>query len=139
MEKIVEKIRYKRKPRKTLVVLDENALEGARKMEISFEEFQKLDLRIGKITEANQIPGSRNLIRIIVDFGTEKRQAVAGLMQWYKPQDLVGKKCAFILNLQKRKMMGVESQCMVLAAEDDKGNVVVLQPEKDIAEGSRIH
>jgi methionine--tRNA ligase beta chain len=108
------------------------------RVEISFEEFQKLDLRIGKIIEANQIPGSRNLIRMIVDFGTEKRQAVAGLLQWYKPQDLVGKKCAFILNLQKRKMMGVESQCMILAAEDDKGNVVVLQPEKDIAEGSKI-
>ena len=109
------------------------------KMEISFEEFQKLDMRVGKVLEANQIPGSRNLIRMIVDFGTEKRQAVAGLVQWYKPQDLVGKKCAFILNLQRRKMMGVESQCMILAAEDDKGNVVVLQPEKDIVEGSRIH
>jgi methionine--tRNA ligase beta chain len=109
------------------------------KVEISFEEFQKLDLRIGKITEANQIPSSRNLIRMIVDFGTEKRQAVAGLVQWYKPQDLVGKKCAFVLNLQKRKVMGVESQCMILAAEDDKGNVVVLQPEKEIAEGSKIH
>jgi len=108
-------------------------------MEIPFEEFQKLDLRIGKITEANQIPGSRNLMRIIVDFGAERRQAVAGLLQWYKPQDLVGKKCVFILNLQKRKVMGVESQCMILAAEDDKGNVTVLQPEKDIAEGSKIH
>jgi methionine--tRNA ligase beta chain len=108
-------------------------------MEISFEEFQKLDLRIGKILEADQIPGSRNLIKMTVDFGTEKRQAVAGLLQWYKPQDLVGKKCAFILNLQRRKLMGVESQCMVFAAEDDKSNVVVLQPEKDIAEGSRIH
>ena len=108
-------------------------------MEISFDEFQKLDLRIGKILEANQIPGSRNLIRVIVDFGTEKRQAVAGLLQWYKPEQLVGKKCAFILNLQRRKMMGVESQCMIFAAEDDKGNVVILQPEKDIAEGSRIH
>ena len=108
-------------------------------MEISFDEFQKLDLRIGKIVEANQIPGSRNLIRMIVDFGTEKRQAVAGLLQWYKPEDLTGKKCAFILNLQKRKMMGVESQCMIFAAEDDKGNVVILQPEKDIAPGSRIH
>lgn len=108
-------------------------------MEISFEEFQKLDLRIGKILEANQILGSRNLIKMTVDFGTEKRQAVAGLLQWYKPQDLVGKKCAFILNLQRRKLMGVESQCMVFAAEDDKSNVVVLQPEKDIAEGSRIH
>ncbi len=108
-------------------------------MEIPFEEFQKLDLRIGKILEANQIPGSRNLIRMIVDFGAEKRQAVAGLLQYYKPEELVGKKCAFILNLQRRKMMGVESQCMVFAAEDDKGNVVLLQPEKDIAEGSKIH
>ena len=108
-------------------------------MEIPFDEFQKLDLRIGKIIEANQIPGSRNLIRMTVDFGAEKRQAVAGLLQWYKPEQLVGKKGAFILNLQRRKMMGVESQCMIFAAEDDKGNVVVLQPEKDIAEGSKIH
>jgi methionyl-tRNA synthetase len=108
-------------------------------MEISFEEFQKLDFRVGKILEANQIPGSRNLIRMIIDFGTEKRQAVAGLLQWYKPESLVGRKCAFILNLQRREMMGVESQCMILAAEDDKGNVVILQPEKEIAEGSKIH
>ena len=108
-------------------------------MEISFDEFQKLDLRVGKIVEANQISGSRNLIRMIVDFGTEKRQAVAGLLQYYKPENLAGRKCFFILNLQRRKMMGVESQCMILAAEDEKGNVIVLQPEKDIAEGSRIH
>lgn len=108
-------------------------------MEISFEEFQKLDLRVGKILEANQIPGSRNLIRMIVDFGTERRQAVAGLLQWYTPEQLIDKKCAFILNLERRKLMGVESQCMIFAAEDDRGNVVILQPEKNIAEGSRIH
>lgn len=109
------------------------------KMEITFGEFQKLDMRVGKILEANQIPGSRNLIRMIVDFGSEKRQAVAGLLQWYKPEDLVGKKYAFILNLQRRKFMGVESQCMILAAEDGKGKVVALQPERDISEGSKIH
>jgi len=108
-------------------------------VEISFQEFQKLDLRVGTIIEANQIPGSRNLIRMIVDFGTEKRQAVAGLLQWYKPEELAGKKGAFILNLERRKLMGVESQCMILAAEDDKGNVVILQPEKEIIEGSKIH
>ena len=106
--------------------------------EIPFDEFQKLDLRIGKIIEAAQIPGSRNLIKMMVDFGSEKRQAVAGLLKWYKPEDLLGKKYAFILNLQKRIMMDVESQCMILATEDEMGNVVVLQPEKDIAEGSRI-
>jgi methionyl-tRNA synthetase len=95
-------------------------------------------LRVGKIVEANQVPKSKKLIRIIVDFGTEKRQAVAGLLQYYKPEELVGKKCVFILNLQKRMLAGLESQCMVLAAEDDQGNVVILQPEKDIAEGSKI-
>ena len=121
----------KAKPHETTKLVSGN-------MEISFDEFQKLDLRIGKIIEANLIPGSRNLLRIMADFGTEKRQAVAGLVQWYKPEELVGKKCVFLLNLQKRVMMGVESQCMILAAEDDKGNVVVLQPEKDVAEGSRI-
>jgi len=106
--------------------------------EISFQEFQKLDLRVGEVVKAEQITGSKNLIRMIVDFGFEKRQSVAGLLQYYKPEELVGKKFAFILNLERRKFMGVESQCMVLAAEDEKGNVILLKPEKDIEVGSRI-
>jgi methionine--tRNA ligase beta chain len=107
--------------------------------EISFNEFMKLDMRVGKVVEAKQIVGSKNLIRMIVDFGTEKRQSVAGLLQWYKPEELVGNKYAFILNLQRRKFMGVESQCMIFAAEDDKGNVVLIKPEKDVEVGSKIH
>lgn len=108
-------------------------------MEISFKEFQKLDMRIGKVLEADQIPNSKSLIRMIVDFGDERRQAVAGLLQWYKPEDLVGKKYAFLLNLEQKRFMGVKSQCMILAAEDDNENVVCLQPEKEIKKGSRIH
>ncbi len=107
--------------------------------EISFNEFMKLDMRVGKVVEAQQIAGSRNLIRMIVDFGTEKRQSVAGLLQWYKPENLVGNKYAFILNLQRRKFMGIESQCMIFAAEDNKGNVVLIKPEKDVEVGSKIH
>ncbi len=106
--------------------------------EISFAEFQKLDLRIGKIIEATQIPNSKKLIKITVEFGSEKRQAVAGLLKWYNPEELVGKKCVFLMNLQRRVLAGVESQCMILAAEDSEGNVVVLVPEKDIAQGSKI-
>ncbi len=106
--------------------------------EITFAEFQKLDLRIGKIIEATQVPESKKLIKILVDFGAEKRQAVAGLLEYYKPEELVGKKCVFLLNLQRRMLAGIESQCMVLAAEDEAGSVTVLQPEKDIAEGSKI-
>lgn len=106
--------------------------------EISFADFEKIDLRIGKIIEAAQVPESKKLIKIIVDFGTEKRQAVAGLLKCYKPEELVGKKCVFLLNLQRRMLAGIESQCMILAAEDSAGKVSVLQPEKDIAEGSKI-
>ncbi len=107
-------------------------------MEIPFDDFLKLDMRVGKIVEAEHIAGSRNLIRMVVDFGFEKRQSVAGLLQYYKPEELVDKKYAFVLNLQRRKFMGVESQCMILAAEDDKGNVILIKPEKDIDVGSRI-
>jgi methionine--tRNA ligase beta chain len=106
--------------------------------EISFAEFQKLDLRIGKIIEATPIPNSKKLIKITVDFGSEKRQAVAGLLKYYTAEQLVGKKCVFLLNLQRRMLAGVESQCMILAAEDSEGNIAVLMPEKDIAEGSKI-
>ncbi len=106
--------------------------------EITFADFQKIDLRIGKILEATIVPESKKLIKIIVDFGSEKRQAVAGLLKYYKPEELVGKKCVFLLNLQRRMLAGIESQCMILAAEDETGNVSVLQPEKDIAEGSKI-
>ena len=106
--------------------------------EITFAEFQKIDLRVGKIVEATQVPDSKKLIKLMVDFGSEKRQAVAGLLKYYKPEELVGKKCVFLLNLQRRMLAGLESQCMILAAEDDVGNVVVLQPEKDIVEGSKI-
>jgi len=73
-----------------------------------------------------------------VDFGVEKRQSVAGLLRWYEPEELVGRKFAFILNLERKKFMGVESQCMIFAAEDKDGNVVLLVPEKDVEAGSKI-
>ncbi len=106
--------------------------------EVTFTEFEKFDFRIGKILEATEVPESKKLIKLLVDFGTEKRQAVAGLLKYYKPEELAGKKCMFLLNLQRRMLAGLESQCMILAAEDVAGNVTVMQPEKDIAEGSKI-
>lgn len=107
-------------------------------MDISFEDFKKMDIRVGMIKDVENIEGSRNLIKLIVDFGDEQRQAVAGIKNYYSPEDLVGKKFIFMLNLERRKMLGVESQCMILAADDGNGNIVLLQPEKDIEIGSKI-
>lgn len=106
--------------------------------EVAFAEFEKFDFRVGKIIDATQVLESKKLIKLLVDFGMEKRQAVAGLHKFYKPEELVGKKCVFLLNLQRRIIAGIESQCMILAAEDEVGNVSVLQPDKDLAEGSKI-
>jgi methionine--tRNA ligase beta chain len=107
-------------------------------MEIPFKQFEELDLRIGKVLVAEEVQGSRNLIRMDVDFGTEKRQVIAGLKQWYKAEDLVGNEYMFICNLEKRKLMGLESQAMIFATDDGKGNIVLIKPEKDVEVGSKV-
>lgn len=105
---------------------------------VSFEEFKKLDIRIGKILSVEEIKNSKNLLKLKVDFGTEKRQAIAGLKQYYKPEELLNKKFVFVLNLEPRKIFGEESNCMILAAEDEKGNITLIRPEKEIKEGAKV-
>jgi methionyl-tRNA synthetase len=107
-------------------------------MEVSFADFQKLEIKIGKILEAEPIPNSKKLIKLQVDFGSEKRQAVAGLLEYYKPGELVGKSFVFVTNLKPVKLMGVESNCMILAADNGKGKIVLVQPEREIEPGSLI-
>ncbi|MBU5537674.1 MAG: methionine--tRNA ligase subunit beta [Candidatus Aenigmatarchaeota archaeon] len=107
-------------------------------MEVSFEDFKKLDIRIGKVKDVQDIKGSKNLIKLIVDFGDEERQAIAGLKNYYSKEDLVGKEFVFLLNLERRKFMGEESQCMILAADNENGKIVLLVPERYIDIGSRV-
>lgn len=107
-------------------------------MEISFEDFKKIEMKVGKVIDVQDIPSSKNLIKLIVDFGNERKQAVAGLKNYFKKEDLVGKKYIFVTNLEKKKFLGEVSECMILAAEDDKGNISLIKPEIDIKEGSKI-
>ena len=104
---------------------------------VSFEEFCKMDLRIGKITEAEPVPKSRNLVKMIIDIGGESRQAVAGIAQHYSPKDLEDKHVAVIANLQPKKMFGIESNVMILAAEEN-GTVSILMPDRPVKAGSKI-
>ncbi len=106
--------------------------------EVSLKDFQNLDIRIGKVINVEEIENAKNLLKLQVDFGSEKRQAVAGLKNHYTAEELAGKNFVFVLNLERKKFLGIESQCMVLAADDGKGNIVLLQPEKEIEVGSRI-
>jgi len=104
---------------------------------VSFEEFSNMDLRVGKITKAESVAGSKNLIKMLIDVGGENRQAVAGIAQYYSPKELEGKQVAVIVNLQPKKMFGIESNVMILAAEDEK-TVSVLLPDRPVKVGSKI-
>jgi methionyl-tRNA synthetase len=104
--------------------------------DVDIEDFKRLDIRIGTILEAEDIKGSDRLMKLIVDIG-EKRQLVAGFKAWYSPEDLPGKKVVVLANLEPVKLFGVESQGMVLAAQDDK-TVSLLTIDRDIENGLKV-
>ncbi len=104
---------------------------------IEFEDFTKVDLRVGLVKEAEKVPKSNKLLRLIVDVGeSEPRQILAGISEHYEAETLVGKRIVVVANLKPRKMMGLESQGMVLAASDANG-LSVLTVDRDVAPGSR--
>jgi len=105
--------------------------------DISFEDFKKLDIRIGKVLNAETVEGADRLLKLEVDFGEFKRQIVSGIAQFYKPEDLIGKECPFIVNLEPRIFMGVESQGMLMATGVD-GSAVLLHPDKEVPSGSLV-
>jgi methionyl-tRNA synthetase len=112
--------------------------EVAIKREISLEEFARLDLRIGEIISATSIKGSKKLIQLKVDLGAERRTVLAGIAQTHKPEQLVGKKVVVVANLAPAKLMGIESQGMVLAAVGEDGDIVLVVPERDAPPGTRV-
>ena len=104
---------------------------------ISIEDFAKVELKIGKVLEAKRVEGSNKLIVMKVDTG-EERQIVAGIGKAYLPEELVGKSIVVVMNLQPAKLMGVESQGMLLAASDADGRLSILTTDRDIREGSQV-
>ena len=104
---------------------------------VNFDDFKKLDLRIAKILKAEKIEGSNKLLKFQIDIGDEEKQLVAGLAKHYNPEDLVGREIVVVVNLEPKKLMGVESQGMLLAASRDD-DIVLLQPDREIEPGSKI-
>ncbi|RZN38409.1 MAG: methionine--tRNA ligase subunit beta [Methanophagales archaeon ANME-1-THS] len=105
---------------------------------IGMSEFANLDLRIGKILNAERLTGSRKLIKLRVDVGDEQRQLVAGIAAEYTPESLIGKLVPVLVNLKPAKLMGVESQGMILAV-DVNGKPILLHPDKEVPAGSSVH
>lgn len=106
---------------------------------VSFDEWCKLDLRVGQIVKVEDIENADKLYKLTIDLGDfGKRIVCAGLKEYYNKNDLLDKRIILFVNLTPRKMRGIESQGMILAADDDNGNVVLIAPEDEIELGSKV-
>lgn len=105
---------------------------------VDFDTFLKLDIRVGKVLECQAVPKADKLLRFLIDDGMGTRTIVSGIAKYYKPEDLVGKQVCFIANFPPRKLKGVESQGMILSAENPDGTLTVISPADTLAPGSKI-
>ncbi|MEM5829062.1 MAG: methionine--tRNA ligase subunit beta [Candidatus Aenigmatarchaeota archaeon] len=108
------------------------------KEEVSIEEFQKIDLRVGKIISAEKIENADKLLKLLVDLGNEKRTLIAGIAKSYKPEELINKNVVVLANLKPKVIRGVESKGMLLAAIDKNENPILLTVDKDVEVGAKI-
>jgi len=104
---------------------------------ITFEDFQKIGLRVAKILSAERVEGSEKLLRLEVDLGDEKRQIVAGIGKKYEPEKLIGWQIVIVADLEPRTLMGLESQGMLLAASGEDGPVLIM-PCEAVAPGAKV-
>lgn len=107
-------------------------------MSVPFDQFTQLDLRIGKILAAEEVPNKDKLYKLTIDLSEEQlRTIVAGIKPWYAKEELLNRLVIIVANLEPRTIAGIESQGMLLAA-DENGNCVLLQPDKDVIAGTKV-
>jgi methionine--tRNA ligase beta chain len=105
--------------------------------QITFEDFKKVEIRMGKITAAEKVANADKLLKLQVDFGEFQRQIVSGIAESFTPEELVGKSLPFIVNLEYRKFKGEESQGMLMATGVD-GKIILLEPSGEIPAGTEV-
>ena len=108
------------------------------KVDISFDDFEKLDIRVGTVLECERVPKADKLLRFLIADGLDNRTIVSGIAQHYKPEELVGKQVCFIANLPPRKLRGIESQGMILSAENFDGSLSVVTTLSEVKPGSEV-
>ncbi len=114
------------------------AVANPAKENIEFDDFGKMDIRVGTVLEAEKVPKTKKLLKLLVDTGIDKRTIISGVAEFYKPEDLVGKQVSVLVNLAPKKLRGIESQGMILFAEDADGTLRLVAPEVNVKPGSEI-
>ena len=106
--------------------------------EVAFDDFLKLDIRVGTVEQCERVPKADKLLKFFIDDGMEKRTIVSGIAKYYKREELVGRQVCFVANFAPRKLKGVESQGMILSAENADGRLVVVGPTGPVTPGSQV-
>ena len=109
------------------------------KPEVTFDEFEKMDIRIGTVLEAEKVKGADKLLKLKIDTGIDVRTVVSGIALHYTPEEMINKQVSILVNLAPRKIKGIESQGMILMAENDKGELSLVSPtKKNVNNGSTV-
>jgi len=106
--------------------------------EIEFKDWEKLKIKIGKVLTCGKVEGADKLLKLEIDFGTEKKQVLTGMAGYFNPEHFIGKEVPVLINLKPRKIRGLESQGMILAADED-GKPTLLHPEEEVPPGTEVH
>ncbi len=116
----------------------DNQEVASAKEEIEFDDFMKMDIRVGTVIAAEKIKKSKKLLKLTIDTGLDQRTVLSGIAEYYQPEDVINQQVCLLINLKPRKIMGIESQGMVLMAEDKDGSLRLIQPSEMVASGSGI-
>jgi methionyl-tRNA synthetase len=116
----------------------QNAVAAPAKENISYEEFAKMDIRIGTILAAEKVPKTKKLLKLTIDTGLDQRTVVSGIAEHFAPEQIVGRQVSILVNLAPRTIKGIESQGMILMAEDADGSLTFVQPAKGVNNGSGV-
>jgi methionyl-tRNA synthetase len=108
------------------------------KPNVSFEDFQNMDLRIAEVLEAQRVPKTKKLLQLKLRIGTEERTVISGIAESYEPEQVVGKQVLYLANLAPREIKGVQSAGMILMAENNKGELSLLSPERPVESGNTV-
>ena len=115
-----------------------NTFPQAQKPDITIDDFNKIDLRVGTILHAEKVEKADKLLKLEIDLGYEKRTVLSGIAMHFKPEEIIGKQVTVVANLALRKMRGIESKGMILMAEDKDGKLVFVPPVHDTDNGSTV-
>ena len=116
----------------------QNATVAEQLPSVTFDDFTKMDIRVGKILQAEKVAKTKKLMKLLIDTGVDQRTVVSGIAEYFEPEDVIGKQVSILINLEPLEIRGIQSQGMILMAENADGRLTFVSPQTEVKNGSTI-